>query len=206
MAGRVFITFRTSVAHETVACISKHRILLSFSYLAWISSSSCTTHIFASYHSRSHIDYSRLRICCRNFQWRTRTRKHLLGVPAHQFGGNLRRLSLVSESQQIYPCYVCLTADVHHSVNVFYRINQEKSDPSDIVDPERERQEREFKIGSIGLADSAGILVASLLAVPTEVELCKIQIARGKDFCKSLWNISYMLRRAPSEPYCIMIL
>ena len=71
------------------------------------------------------------------------------------------------------------------SVNVFYRINQEKHD-SPGADPERAKQEREFKIGSIGLADSAGILMASLLAVPTEIELCRVQVARGKLFCESL--------------------
>ncbi|KAI0353972.1 batten's disease protein Cln3 [Trametes cingulata] len=70
-------------------------------------------------------------------------------------------------------------------VNVFYRINQEKHDTPG-VDPERAKQEREFKIGSIGLADSAGILMASLLAVPTEIELCRAQVARGKVFCQSL--------------------
>ncbi|TFK80381.1 batten's disease protein Cln3 [Polyporus arcularius HHB13444] len=70
-------------------------------------------------------------------------------------------------------------------VNVFYRINQEKHDtPGE--DPERAKQEREFKIGSIGLADSTGILIASLLAVPTEIELCRAQVGRGKMFCKSL--------------------
>ena len=39
------------------------------------------------------------------------------------------------------------------SVNVFYRINQEKYDWPE-VDVEWSKQEREFKIGSIGLADS----------------------------------------------------
>ncbi|RPD61769.1 batten's disease protein Cln3 [Lentinus tigrinus ALCF2SS1-7] len=70
-------------------------------------------------------------------------------------------------------------------VNVFFRINQEKHD-SPGADAERAKQEREFKIGSIGLADSAGILMASLLAVPTEIELCRAQVGRGKTFCKSL--------------------
>ena len=70
-------------------------------------------------------------------------------------------------------------------MNVFYRINQEKHDNPG-TDPERAKQEREFKIGSIGLADSAGILAASLLAVPTEVGLCHAQVARGKMFCESL--------------------
>ena len=72
-------------------------------------------------------------------------------------------------------------------MNVFYRINQEHGEHAD-VDPENERakQEREFKIGSIGFADSTGILLASILAVPTEVELCKAQVARGKMLCKAL--------------------
>ncbi|TCD60116.1 battenin CLN3 protein [Steccherinum ochraceum] len=70
-------------------------------------------------------------------------------------------------------------------VNVFYRVNQENTTSAD-GDPERSKQEREFKIGSIGFADSMGILLASLIAVPTEVQLCNIQAARGKMICKSL--------------------
>ena len=70
-------------------------------------------------------------------------------------------------------------------MNVFYRINQEKHD-SPGADAERAKQEREFKIGSIGFADSTGILLASILAVPTEVELCRAQVARGKLICQSL--------------------
>jgi battenin len=53
-------------------------------------------------------------------------------------------------------------------------------------DPELAKQEREFKIGSIGFADSSGILLASILAVPTEVELCRAQVARGKYLCQGL--------------------
>jgi len=81
-------------------------------------------------------------------------------------------------------------------VNVFYRINQEHSssptelgDVADNADPhraEQARQEREFKIGSIGFADSSGILIASLLAVPTEIGLCQAQIRRGKTLCSQL--------------------
>ncbi|KNZ79124.1 Protein BTN1 [Termitomyces sp. J132] len=71
-------------------------------------------------------------------------------------------------------------------VNVFYHINQERPNPLSMHDPERAAQEKEFKIGSIGFADSLGILFASLLAVPTELKLCKVQINRGKMFCKSL--------------------
>ncbi|KZV95981.1 batten's disease protein Cln3 [Exidia glandulosa HHB12029] len=67
-------------------------------------------------------------------------------------------------------------------VNVFYRVGQEPQAERS----ERARQEREFKIGSIGFADSLGILTASLLAVPTEVGLCNAQAARGRMLCKEL--------------------
>ncbi|KAF9525288.1 batten's disease protein Cln3 [Crepidotus variabilis] len=80
-------------------------------------------------------------------------------------------------------------------VNVFYRITHEAPNQHVTVshtssmntnDIEWTRQEREFKIGSIGFADSTGILLASLLSMPTEVELCKAQVARGKMLCKGL--------------------
>ncbi|KAG9041710.1 battenin CLN3 protein [Tulasnella sp. UAMH 9824] len=73
-------------------------------------------------------------------------------------------------------------------VNVFYRIGQEDHpDESDSeYEIERKKQEREFKIGSIGVGDSLGIMLASLLAMPTEVGLCKAQVARGKDLCRTL--------------------
>ncbi|KAK0194478.1 batten's disease protein Cln3 [Armillaria mellea] len=72
-------------------------------------------------------------------------------------------------------------------VNVFYRVNQEHPDPNAANDVERTRQEREFKIGSIGFADSSGILLASLVAVPTEVRLCRAQVRRGK-LAVCFWN------------------
>ncbi|KAF8178080.1 batten's disease protein Cln3 [Mycena galopus ATCC 62051] len=71
-------------------------------------------------------------------------------------------------------------------VNVFYRINQEAPSPDTMHNPERTRQEREFKIGSVGFADSSGILFASILAVPMEVALCRQQVSRGKLLCKGL--------------------
>ena len=70
-----------------------------------------------------------------------------------------------------------------HSVNVFYRVNQEQPDPSSVHDP---KQVREFRIGSIGFADTSGIFLAAILAVPTEVELCRAQVARGKYLCQGL--------------------
>lgn len=72
------------------------------------------------------------------------------------------------------------------SVNVFYCINQEQPDPASTHNPDVIKQEREFKIGSIGFADSSGILLASILAVPTEMELCRAQVARGKYLCQGL--------------------
>jgi len=71
-------------------------------------------------------------------------------------------------------------------VNAFYLINQERPDPSTVIDMERSKQELEFKIGSLGFSDSSGILLAAVLAVPTELELCRAQVARMKMFCKGL--------------------
>ncbi|KAF8516039.1 batten's disease protein Cln3 [Gautieria morchelliformis] len=70
-------------------------------------------------------------------------------------------------------------------VNTFYHVGQQ-SVTSTHSNPERARQEREFKIGSIGFSDSLGILCASIIAVPTEVQLCKAQVRRGKMFCTKL--------------------
>ncbi|KAF5365226.1 hypothetical protein D9758_005426 [Tetrapyrgos nigripes] len=71
-------------------------------------------------------------------------------------------------------------------VNAFYHLNQERPDPNSAHNMERTKQEKEFKIGSVGFADSSGILFASLLAVPTEISLCKAQVNRGKTLCKGL--------------------
>ena len=70
-----------------------------------------------------------------------------------------------------------------YSVNVFYRINQERMDSSD---PETAKQEKEFKIGSVGFSDSSGIMLASLVSMPLELGLCAAQIERGKGLCRSL--------------------
>jgi len=73
--------------------------------------------------------------------------------------------------------------DVTRSVNVFYRINQEKSDSPD---PETAKQEKEFKIGSMGFPDSSGIIFAVLVSMPLELGLCAAQVKRGKGLCRSL--------------------
>ena len=70
-------------------------------------------------------------------------------------------------------------------MNVFYHVNQEQADQI-VGDPEMSKQEGEFKIGSIGFADSMGILLASILSVPTEMNLCRAQVHRGKMLCKGL--------------------
>jgi battenin len=70
------------------------------------------------------------------------------------------------------------------SVNVFYHVNQLPM--RDDIDAELAKQEREFQIGSIGFADSLGILCASLLAMPTELALCRAQVGRGKMLCKTV--------------------
>ncbi|CEL54904.1 Protein BTN1 OS=Ustilago maydis (strain 521 / FGSC 9021) GN=BTN1 PE=3 SV=1 [Rhizoctonia solani AG-1 IB] len=74
-------------------------------------------------------------------------------------------------------------------VNVFYRVGQDGAQSSGLDDSrsrEFARQEREFRIGSIGFADSSGILLASLISMPTEMSLCHAQVRRGKLLCKEL--------------------
>jgi battenin len=63
-----------------------------------------------------------------------------------------------------------------HSVNAYFRAGQEPA----------EAQERAFKMGAIGLADSLGILVASIVAMPTEMSLCRAQVSRGRLLCQGL--------------------
>ena len=91
------------------------------------------------------------------------------------------------------------------SVNVFHTLTHEPpplpwesvSSPtalnptSDIdadadTDAERTLQSRAFQIGAIGSADSTGILLASIVAVPVEVGLCRMQVRRGKGVCVGL--------------------
>lgn len=44
-------------------------------------------------------------------------------------------------------------------------------------------QEYEFKIGSVSLGDSLGIVLATLVSIPLQVSLCHMQVARGRDLC-----------------------
>ncbi|KAI0268635.1 batten's disease protein Cln3 [Gloeopeniophorella convolvens] len=61
-------------------------------------------------------------------------------------------------------------------VAVYFRAGQEPAEP----------QERAFKMGAIGLSDGLGILAASLVAMPTEIALCRAQVGRGKGLCQDL--------------------
>lgn len=94
----------------------------------------------------------------------------------------MRRTCIVC-CRQITLCDAQLT--ISNSVNVFYRVNQHRAPVVD-GNVERAKQEQEFRIGSIGFADSLGILAASLVAVPMEVFLCNTQIRRGRTLCQGL--------------------
>jgi battenin len=73
--------------------------------------------------------------------------------------------------------------DCDVSVNTYHHINQL---PLSTGSPARAKQEREFQIASIGLSDSTGILLASILAVPTELALCAAQVSKGRTWCRDL--------------------
>ena len=46
--------------------------------------------------------------------------------------------------------------------------------------------EKEFRIASLGIADSTGILLASLLSMPLELALCAAQVRRGRSLCRQV--------------------
>ncbi|GAA5855539.1 hypothetical protein JCM3766R1_006352 [Sporobolomyces carnicolor] len=50
----------------------------------------------------------------------------------------------------------------------------------------RREQEKEFRIASVGFADTSGILVASLISSALEPRLCGIQVGRGRGYCREL--------------------
>lgn len=71
-------------------------------------------------------------------------------------------------------------------VNVFHRVNVEgiRGEPGET---ELEKiAKTEFRIASIGFADTSGILMASLVAIWLEPVLCADQIGRGKTLCKEI--------------------
>ncbi len=50
----------------------------------------------------------------------------------------------------------------------------------------RAAQEHEFRIGCVGVGDSFGILLASIIAMPLELQLCAAQVAAGRTLCKQV--------------------
>ncbi|KAF8752177.1 Batten's disease protein Cln3 [Rhizoctonia solani] len=86
-------------------------------------------------------------------------------------GGQTRNDNTRILSQKVPPTLRWLGLNIDISVNVFYRVGQDGAQSSSLDDPhsrELARQEQEFRIGSIGFADSSGILLASLISMPTE--------------------------------------
>ncbi|GAA5943219.1 amino acid transporter YHC3 [Sporobolomyces koalae] len=77
-------------------------------------------------------------------------------------------------------------------VNCFYRLgavaseNEPDGREEGNKDQVRRQQEKEFKIASVGFADTSGILVASLIATVLEPALCRDQVRRGRTFCTEL--------------------
>ncbi|CAO1620003.1 unnamed protein product [Parajaminaea phylloscopi] len=50
----------------------------------------------------------------------------------------------------------------------------------------RRGQEQEFRVGCVGVGDSLGILVASLVSMPLQLGLCDAQVAAGRELCRQL--------------------
>lgn len=50
----------------------------------------------------------------------------------------------------------------------------------------RATQEHEFRIGCVGFGDTLGILTASVLSMPLQLQLCSAQVDRGYTLCKQV--------------------
>ena len=166
-----------------LACIPNRCVHLSLFHLPRLpSTSEEVTTSTSGYTACNSVD-SRIRKCRRD-PWRQLRRRELLPCfLACQHRRDLRRSCIVCH-YITHPHLSALTSSaLICSVNVFYRINQEKSDSAD---PETAKQEKEFKIGSIGFSDSSGIMLAALVSMPLELSLCAVQVERGKRLCRSL--------------------
>ncbi|KAL7409605.1 CLN3 protein-domain-containing protein [Mrakia frigida] len=84
-------------------------------------------------------------------------------------------------------------------VNAFHHVGRIEEGVDEVgVEARRERerrgevgevrrvQEREWRIGVVGAADSWGVLIASLIAMPLELSLCQAQVDMGRDTCRTL--------------------
>ncbi|KDN44955.1 batten's disease protein Cln3 [Tilletiaria anomala UBC 951] len=104
------------------------------------------------------------------------------------------RASIASPISIVLVCVEGLAGGYSY-VSVFYQIGttpsaadnlnvEESEDPEDAV--ARAAQEHEFRIGCVGVGDSFGILLASLVAIPLELQLCHAQLARGRMLCQQV--------------------
>lgn len=75
-------------------------------------------------------------------------------------------------------------------VNAYYHLGQQMDDEDDHVgtakDSKKVAQEREFRIASVGVFDTLGILMAAGSASFLEPRLCRAQQERGKTLCIGL--------------------
>lgn len=75
-------------------------------------------------------------------------------------------------------------------VNAYYHLGQQMDDEDDhlgrVKDSSRVAQEREFRIASVGVFDTLGILLAAGAASFLEPRLCRAQQDRGKTLCIGL--------------------
>ncbi|PWN22834.1 batten's disease protein Cln3 [Microstroma glucosiphilum] len=83
-------------------------------------------------------------------------------------------------------------------VSVFYQIgtthHQSKtistdssSSPEEVeIELARRGQEQEFRVGCVGVGDSMGILLASIISMPLQLGLCDAQVKAGRELCAQL--------------------
>ncbi|CAO1615983.1 unnamed protein product [Sympodiomycopsis kandeliae] len=77
-------------------------------------------------------------------------------------------------------------------VSVFYQIGttqQQRTtdhEQGQEEDDGRRGQEQEFRVGCVGVGDSMGILIASLISMPIQLGLCDAQVQMGRDLCKQI--------------------
>ncbi|BGP18894.1 battenin CLN3 protein [Rhodosporidiobolus nylandii] len=77
-------------------------------------------------------------------------------------------------------------------VNAFHRLavmqhdEEEEEGLGGGKSAERRKQEKEFRVASVGFADTLGILLASLVSSALEPALCAGQVARRRMYCKEL--------------------
>jgi battenin len=163
--------FILSFSRHPVACVPKYRISLSFIPLLWAASSSNTRNFNTLNYSRDSFNCTFVGISVGLFSRVPSTGSRIF---SYKHRGNMWGAFIVSIVSRLERAHRRLLTV--HSVNAYFRAGQEPAEP----------QERAFKMGAIGLADSLGILVASLVAMPTEMSLCRAQVSRGRSLCQQL--------------------